>query len=132
VSQTGCVIAYDSIAAGGYEEREAVSRPCVNPSLLGSNPGFLEWTLAGESNLLASPLPEDIETPWVAEVDLYTANCEPDGFLAISVVAGDEREPIVSFDVRGALFEGLLHLWDYDWAMGDLLRIVSIQAENMP
>jgi len=128
-TQTGCIIAYDSIVAGGFDQREAVSRPCVNPTLLGGNPGILEWSLGGEYNRLGWP--EDIETPWAATVGLYTANCEPDGFLGIGVVPGREDEVPFPLETLQVILGGTLHGADYNWAMGDLLRIVATQAENM-
>lgn len=129
-AQTACIIAYDAIAAGGYEEREAVTRPCVNPSLLGGNPGVMEWSLSGEYNRL--PYPDSVETPWIANVGYYTANCDPDGFLAIDVVVDDDREVDLPLETLQAILGGTLHGGEYNFAMGDLLRIVSTQAENMP
>jgi pimeloyl-ACP methyl ester carboxylesterase len=129
-AQTACIIAYDAIAAGGYEEREAVTRPCVNPSLLGGNPGIMEWALAGEYNRL--PIPDSVETPWLANVGFITAKCDPDGFLAIDVVANDDREQDLPIETLQTILGGTLHGAEYNYAMGDLLRIVSAQAENMP
>jgi hypothetical protein len=90
----------------------------------------LEWSLGGEYNGLGWP--EYIDTPWAASLGLYTANCDPDGFLAIGVVPGREDEVLFPLETLQVILGGTLHGADYNWAMGDLLRIVATQAENMP
>lgn len=129
-TQTGCIITYDAIVAGGYDEREAVSRPCVNPTLLGGTPGTLEWTLDWEG--LGLGWPDSIETTWAAYVGLFTANCDPDGFLAIRATPGREDEVSFPIETLQILLGGTLHGAEYNYAMGDLLRILPTQLENMP
>jgi len=128
-TQTGCIINYNTIAAGGFEERVADSRPCVNPTLLGGIPGVLEnaiWRTGG-----SLPTPDTVETPWVGYPGLHTANCEADGFLAIDTII-EERKPPLSPQVLQAVIGGeTLHITDVNWAIRDLLRIVATQAENM-
>jgi hypothetical protein len=129
-TQTGCIITYDSSAAGGYGERIADSRPCVNPTQLGGNSGVLESTIWATDN--GMPFPPTVETPWIAYPEMHTASCDPDGFLAIGTVE-EERQPPLSPQVLQAINPGdTLHITDVNWAIGDLLRIVAIQAENLP
>lgn len=87
-TQTGCIIAYDSIVAGDLD-RVADSRPCVDPTRLGGNTGFLAYNIAWEHNGL--PFPDHLETSWAAQPEFYTANCEADGFLGIDTVEDDDR-----------------------------------------
>ena len=63
-TQTACIIAYDTIAAGGQEGRSGEPRPCINPTVIAGNPGVLENTVWETSN--GMPFPETVETPWVA------------------------------------------------------------------
>jgi hypothetical protein len=129
-TQIGCIVNYNTIAAGGFEERVADSRACVNPTRLGGKTGVLENTIWAAGGSL--PTPDTVETPWMGYPGLHTANCEPDGFLAIDTI-NEERKPPVSPQVLQAVIGGdTLHITDVNWAIGDLLRIVATQAENMP
>ena len=129
-TQTGCIVNYNTIAAGGFEERAADSRACVNPTQLGGNPDVLENTIWVAGGSL--PTPDTVETPWMGYPGLHTANCEPDGFLAIDTI-NEARKPPLSPQVLQAVIGGdTLHITDVNWAIGDLLRIVATQAENMP
>ncbi len=131
-TDTACIIAYDSIAAGGFAEREPVAepRPCVNPTLLGGNPGILENTIWETSN--GMPFPPSIETPFTAYPAMHTANCEPDGFLAIGTVDEERKPPVTPQLLQAVLGDRSLHIPDMSYGMGDLLRIVATQAENLP
>ena len=134
-TQTACIIAYDTIAAGGLEDRSGEPRPCVNPTLLGGEPGVLENTIWQTNN--GMPFPETVETPWVGYPGLHSAHCEADGWLGIDTLT-EEREPPVSPQVLQLVlppdnfFGNTLHIVDFNWAIGDLLRVVSTQAESMP
>jgi hypothetical protein len=128
-TQTACMITYNSIVAGDLD-RIADSRPCVDPTQLGGSPGTLAYDVAWENNGL--PYPDYIETPWAAQPELLTANCEADGFLGIDTVAEDDRSPFIPLEVLQAVTGGTLHIADVNFGMGDLLRIVATQAENMP
>lgn len=128
-TQTGCIITFYSIVAGD-PDRVADSRPCVNPTQIGGNPGIMAYDIAWENN--GFPFPDDIETPWVGQPEFLTANCEADGHLGISTVEGDDRQPYLPLEILQAVTDGTLHIADINFAMGDLLRIVATQAENMP
>jgi hypothetical protein len=130
-TDTACIIAYDSIAAGGLDEQPppGESRPCVNPTLLGGNPGILENTFWERASGI--PFPATVETPFAAYPLMHTANCEASGFLAIGTVL-EERQPPISPQDLQFILGGTLHVPDVNYALGDLLRIVATQAENMP
>jgi len=127
-TQTGCIITYDTIDAGGLEERVANSRPCVNPTLLGGNHGVLENTIWKTDGALPFP---GIETLWIGYPALHTASCEPDGFLAIDTLDDERKTPASPQFLQAVIAGDTLHITDVNWAIGDLLRIVSTQADNM-
>ena len=131
---TGCIIAFDSIAAGGQGERTGPQRLCVNPTQLGGNPGVLENTIWATDN--GMPFPDTVETPWVGYPGLHTAECEVDGWLAIDALSEERKPPlspqILQLVLPSNVYGSTLHDVDVNWAMGDLLRIVATQAENMP
>lgn len=128
-TDNACIIAFDSIAAGGEREPVDEPRPCVNPTLLGGTDGVLANAIWEIDN--GMPFPTTVETHWIAYPDLHTASCEADGFLAIDTVDG--RQPPISTQlVQVALGGSTLHIADFSYAMGDLLRIVATQAESMP
>ena len=91
-TDTGCIIAYDSIAAGGEEGRLGPTRPCVNPTQLGGIPGVLDNTIWAIDN--GMPFPDTVETPWVGYPGLHTAVCQADGWLAIDTVSEERKPPI--------------------------------------
>lgn len=130
-TDTSCIIAFDSIA-GGRENIVATDNPipCVNPTLLGGNPGVLENTIWEISSGMI--FPAGVETPTFGYPQLHTANCESDGYLAIDTLT-EEREPTASPQlVQLILASSNLHVADVNYALGDLLRIVVTQAENRP
>jgi pimeloyl-ACP methyl ester carboxylesterase len=129
-TDTGCIVAYDSVAAGGLAERDPVSvpRPCVNPTLLGGNPGILANTIWASN--LGLPLPPTVETPFAAYPELHTAECEADGFLALDTLP-EERLPPLSTQVLEDVLGGSLHVPDMSFGMGDLLRLVATQSEQL-
>lgn len=128
-TDTGCVVAYDSIAAGGIANRvmPVTPRPCVNPTLLGGTPGVLANSIWQVDS--GFPFPEGISTPWVGNPELYTAECEADGYLGIGVVEG-KTAPFSPQIVQLVLGGDDLHNTDANYPMGDLLRIVEVQADN--
>ncbi|QFU75809.1 DUF3089 domain-containing protein [Halioglobus maricola] len=127
-AQTGCIVAYDSMAAGNADARPVpdAPRPCVNPTLLGGEPGQLAGTMYNADE--GFPFPEGVDTYWVAFPDHYTAACEPDGFLGIGVAQG--AEPAVPPSVVELFLGGSLHSADFNYPIVDLLRIVETQGRN--
>ncbi len=129
-TDTACIIAYDSVAAGD-REREPVDTPipCVDPTRLGGNPGMLENTIWGADN--GMPFPESIDTPWVAYPGMHTAGCAADGFLLVDTVEEERKPPLSPQALQIFLASSTLHIADVNFALGDLLRIVATQAESM-
>lgn len=129
-TDTGCIIAYDSIADGAQDQRLSTSqpRPCVNPNLLGGEAGIMTATIYNRDEGI--PFPNGVETNWIAYPGLYAASCERDGYLGIGIAPG--RATPFSPQVMQSVLGGSLHQADYNFAMGDLLRIVETQARNMP
>ena len=75
------------------------------------------------------PFPQGVGTYWIGYPGLYSGACERDGFLGISVAP--ERSTIYTPELIQTFFGGSsLHLADYNFGMGDLLRIVDTQAVN--
>lgn len=128
-TDTSCIVAFDSLAAGGESSRDAVDqpRPCVNPTMLGGNPGVLENTLLSADEF---PLPEFATTPWAFYPNLHTAACERDGFMGIDLVENPQTTPPATPQIVQFVLGGSLHSADANYAMGDLLRIVATQAES--
>jgi len=129
-TDTGCIVAYDSIAAGEDGLRPQPTRPwpCVNPSLLGGEPGIAALTIY--NNEEGIPFPPGVETDWIGYPGLYSMACESDGFLGADVAPG--RSTVFTPQLIQAFLGSVpptLHLADYNFAIGDLLRIVETQAE---
>ncbi|MEH6591823.1 MAG: DUF3089 domain-containing protein [Halioglobus sp.] len=130
---TGCIVAFNSIAAGtvtedaGRSPGEGEVWPCVMPSDLGGNRGIAANTIYNMDEGI--PFPAGVETDWIAYPKFYKAVCEPQGQLGISAREG--RVPPIPVEVIQFVLGGTLHLADYNFAMGDLLRIVEAQAANM-
>ena len=127
-AETGCIVAYDSIAAADAM-RPAVPqpRPCVDPSELGGEPGIAAITIYNSDEGI--PFPEGVETDWIGYLGLYSGSCEPDGFLGVGVAPG--RTTVYTPALIQTFFGGRsLHLADYNFGIGDLLRIVKTQAAN--
>ncbi len=127
-TDTSCIVAYDSIAAGNAEQRPEVStpRPCTNPSALGGEPGIAANIIYNSDEGI--PFPEGVETDWIGYPGLYSLNCEADGFLGVGVAPG-RTTPFTPQLIQSVLGDSTLHLADYNFAMGDLLRIVEVQAD---
>ena len=128
---TGCIVAYNSIADGvepSIGPTEGETWPCVDPTLLGGNPGVLDNFYLNEDEGI--PFPPGVETDWIAYPGVYSGRCTEGGQLAIGVVEG--RTAPVPPQLAQLVFGGTLHLVDFNLLMGDLLRIVEAQADNMP
>lgn len=128
-TDTACVIAYDSIAAGQEQLRPESQQPvpCVNPTMLGSGTEVAANTIYNADEGI--PFPEGVETHWIGYPGLYAGSCERDGFLGISVAPGRSTlfTPLV---IQTFLGGTTLHQADYNFAMGDLLNIVGTQAAH--
>jgi len=128
-TDTQCIIAYDSIAAGDAgRPAPAQALPCVNPSLVGGAPGILANAIYNKDDI---PPPEGVTTDWIAYPNLYAANCEADGFLGIDTAVG-RTTAFTPQLIQIVLGGSSLHVADYNFSIGDLLRIVETQAANFP
>lgn len=128
---SGCIVAFNSIAAGTVTNPRPGENeiwPCVMPSALGGNPGVAANTIYNADEGI--PFPAGVETDWIAYPEFYTAVCEPQGQLGIAAREG--QTPPVPLELVQLVLGGTLHLADYTFSMGDLLRIVEAQGTNMP
>lgn len=128
-TDTACIVAYDTIAAGreltpGVPEEP---RACVNPTLLGGEPGIAATTIYNSDEGI--PFPTGVDTYWIGHPGLYSAECEADGFLGADTAAG-RTTTFTPQLIQTFLGGSTLHLADYNFGMGDLLRIVETQADN--
>jgi hypothetical protein len=146
-TQTGCVVAYRTYAAGAYANPGPAAPPpghatiCVNPADVEHN---------GLHSLSGSYLPsnervrpflhgiDDVTTPWVLFRNLYAGRCVEgeDGFryLEISLAAakGDVRVNPIDFDrVPGNRVLGL-HVVDFQLPEGDILDLVAKRVAALP
>ncbi len=121
---------YNSVATGGNERgpEEGTIWPCTDPTRLGGRPGVLANVIYNREEGI--PFPEGVETDWIAYPEFYVGSCEPQGQFAIDVREG-RRVPIPPQVVQ-LFLGGTLHQADYNYLMGDLLRIVEAQGDNMP
>lgn len=128
-TDTGCIVAYDTIAAGEEELRPDPLQPipCVNPSRLGGEPGIAANTIYNSDEGI--PFPAGVETYWIGHPGLYSAVCEGDGYLGADTAPG-RFTPFSPQVMQIFLGSSTLHLADYNFGMGDLLRVVETQAAN--
>jgi pimeloyl-ACP methyl ester carboxylesterase len=127
---TGCIVVYNTIARGGSAPGPDPSAPwpCTDPTQLGGNPGVLANTIYNRAEGI--PFPAGVETDWIAYPEFYEGGCDPQGQFAIDV--RDGRSVPVPPQVVELFLGGTLHQADYNYAMGDLLRIVEAQGDSMP
>lgn len=126
----GCIVAYNTIARGGVAPGPEPSAPwpCTDPTALGGKPGILANTIYNRAEGI--PFPPGVETDWIAYPEFYVGACEPQGQFAIAVREG-RNAPVPPLVVE-LFLGGTLHQADYNYAMGDLLRIVEAQGASMP
>jgi pimeloyl-ACP methyl ester carboxylesterase len=147
--ETGCVLAYRSYAVElppgpGDQQPQGAGDPiaCTDASALTGGGGKLRGAyLPTFTNQPAVFVPIDYgveyDTPFVLYRDLYTGRCETDvdgnQYLAIGVEpgVGDVRQNPIDF-TQPLLNPGLLglHVFDYNFAIGDLLELVEQAASN--
>ena len=150
--QTGCVVSYVSYratapptSAGFFGRAGAGTRAaCVNPADLTGGPAPLQpyfLVTRPEGSLLggdvAHPFDDpartaEIETPWVTYPGLVEGTCAEEGdytYLSLAV-NGDPSDPRTD-DIGGDLNEQWgMHLIDANVAMGDIVDLVTAQAEG--
>ncbi|WP_084420115.1 DUF3089 domain-containing protein [Henriciella litoralis] len=150
-SQTGCIIAYSSYRSTNPPPPTALfgkSGPagnramCVNPAELTGDDGVLDARLSSKGWFGGADAEfangEGVDTPFAAVPGLLTAKCvETDGYTYLEMtVNGDPADPRVDDidgDVPGPTGPNRdwgLHLIDMHAAMGNLVEIVSAQADT--
>jgi hypothetical protein len=140
-TQTGCVVAYSSFLnsspppsnslfgrVGQGIHAQPVSGPkyqvlCTNPAALGGGTGtLLPYFLAGTTGAATG-------TPWVAYPGRYAARCRDVGgasWLQVTPLGGPaDTRPVVT-DALGPTWG--LHLDDVNLALGNLVRLVGLEA----
>jgi hypothetical protein len=143
--QVGCVLAYRTYAADRppgagvlVPEVPGGDHACTNPAGPGDAPArsagayFATFT---HQPLVFLPLEFAVDTPFVRMRDYYTLTCATnvDGVHYLAVAAdpaeGDVREDPVDFDdpLLSPDFLGL-HVFDYNFALQDLLDVVAAKA----
>jgi hypothetical protein len=144
--QSGCVLAYRSYAVElppgpGDQTPQGVGDPiaCTDAAALVGGGKLSGAYLPTFTNQPAVFVPIDYgveyDTPFVLYRDLYTSRCETDvdghQYLAIGVEpgVGDVRQNPIDFG-QPLLNPGLLglHVFDYNFALGDLLELVEQAA----
>ncbi len=147
-AQTGCAIAYRSYAEGfppangSNVQDAAMDTACTNPAALGGGVGLFAKTYF--PNHVNQPLFQIVPdpgfgTPFSLYEGFYSGQCVKDdhgkSYLQISVTPGpgDLRTNPVPFGnvVFAPSFLGT-HILDYNWPMGDLIRLVTTKAAAMP
>jgi hypothetical protein len=139
-SETGCVIAYRSHAAGDAVD-PGRAKPPAGYETLCVNPGDVEHNTMHAMSRAYLPITDrtrrrmrgadGVTTPFMMLRDFYAARCAdgPDGYryleVAIAKAAGDVRENPVDFARMPFKKQLGLHLVDYQLPQGDLLDDVA-------
>jgi hypothetical protein len=143
-NQTGCVIAFDAVAAGvpSFYEISVLgsARACVNPASFDDGPAA---TLAAFVYPRASPglgglFPEEVDTEWVRYSNIYTSRCaDADEFhvLLVDLASGYTGEvPMTPQDIQEIFAKQgsnrNLHSVEPYLTYADLLRIVEQQIAS--
>ena len=141
--EVGCVIAYQSRPATGHA-KEPVVKPkpgnrtaCVNPAPAGEH-GVRRYSrsffpITPKTRAFLHGV-DDMTTPFVMVRDYFSAACQDslDGYSYLAVAArpkaGDVRVSPLALD--DALFDTALglHVADFQFAMGDLIDLVTRKA----
>lgn len=140
--ESGCIVAFDSKGGGLPYDRppslpipDGMKRACVLPTTLGGGTGnILELSIWEKDSGL--PLPPAASEPFVAFRGATSAECEDDGMLGLSAVADAPAQvPLTPQNLQSVLVGrgGMpsLHIVDYNYAMGDLLRFVKAKADAL-
>lgn len=148
-TETGCVLAFRSYAEGFPPPEDAFGSntilpgtdlACTNPADLSGSRAYLEEAYLPTRITYAKMALEIVggfSTPFVLYRDFYTATCTRNqygiSYLEIGVApnGNDIRTNPVNFS--SAIFKPSLlglHLLDYDFTLGDLIRQVRVKSEN--
>jgi hypothetical protein len=135
--QTGCVVAYNSIAATeppgpgsqwAGAEGEGVVRACTNPAALAGGPAPLRSIVVGDPGWVPGATLDSV----YLELDgVVQGECRSEGGLAWFEITSLAPEGDVRDTSRLTTNTGFwaLHIVDVNLAMGDLLDLVAAQIE---
>jgi hypothetical protein len=149
-SSTGCVVAFDAIAAKVESQLEAtviVYPPnvsaCVNPASFDHNQGKLAGLLYPRSfGPVMLPFPDDVGTEWVRYPSIYTSQCSDRGGLRDTLLIDLSSEytgqvPFTLQELQQELVEdwkwytlGNLHIVEPFLAITDLVHMVEQQTAS--
>ncbi len=137
-----CIVAFDSKGGGlAYDKfptrpiPEGMERACVVPSTLGASAGgAFAWSIWEKESGI--PFPAEATKPWVSYPGATSGECEDDGMLGLSAVAAAVASvPFTPQAIQGALEgrgqDNALHIVDYNYAMGDLVRLVGERSDAL-
>lgn len=139
---SGCVVAFDS-KAGRTDSSErnpatpiadGMERACVIPSTLAGGTDNVLAVSIWERDSGIPFLPDSVTDPYVSFPRSTTATCEEDGYMGLDGWADSETPVTISPQILQSALEGMdaknaLHSVDYNYSMGDLLRIVAAQID---
>jgi hypothetical protein len=144
-SETGCVIAFDAIAAGTEPKSGAIlivppaQRACVNPTSFDEGPGTLAALAYSRGYDHVIPFPDGVDTEWVRYPSIYTSVCSGgEGYTnVLEIDLANEytgEVPMTPQELQESVMEnwGLngLHLVEYFIANTELVRIVEQQIAS--
>jgi hypothetical protein len=144
-NETGCVIAFDAIAAGTGTIPAPITSPmqraCVNVASLDNGSGTLAALIYSRSYDHVIPFPDGVDTEWVRYPNIYTSGCSGgEGYrnvLEVDVASDYPGEPITPQDLQESIgenwarrFGASLHLAEYFIANTDLVRILKQQIAS--
>jgi hypothetical protein len=140
--QTGCIVVYNSVsgppsglAAGRAQPPEGQEVACVNPANLSGGKAHLSAYVTAE---YLAKLPTGVTTPFAFYPEFYTGECIREGTIHAFLVevspvdANDQRLNPYDFTTVAALMGAItsLHMIDMELVQGDLINLISKQAES--
>jgi len=139
VGEMGCVVAFRTFVAGTQPGERWPPAPgregvCVNPASLDAPQQRLLIRASYSAAMGWSRFPADVKTPFVELPGYYAAGCFTDakGIAGLGVgpagAPGDVRQNPVDFDALFFRSDLGLHLFDFQFAQGDLIDLVGRRA----
>ncbi len=145
-SDTGCVIAFDSLAliaanasnvAAAKQLAPSDTRACVNPASFDDRQATLAAAMFSRSSvwwpqqLGEENLPSEVTTEWVSYPSVFDAQCDNSNLLRIGV-ANENAAPFTPLELQRdhevQFFWAGLHFANFSLTSADLIRIVETQA----
>jgi hypothetical protein len=139
--QTGCVITYAAFAAdappAANRSMAGLESACTNPAALGGGPAVYKGSYfpTNRTDYTTYSFGAEFSEPWALYRGLFQGECinAANGARHLSIkyvdVPDDKRVRFLDFSkVRGAEVGLGLHVFDYNFAVDDLLDVVAKQA----